>query len=132
VDVLFADLPEVRGAMGKFILTQMAAIAELEAGLTGERTKAALAAAKQRGVRLGVTGAQRAKRYKAEAMARAVELAPVLRDLQQQGLSLRGIAAALTKRRVPTLRGGVWHPQLVARVLERLGAGMAEAEGIPN
>jgi hypothetical protein len=26
VDVLFADLPEVRGAMGKFILTQMAAI----------------------------------------------------------------------------------------------------------
>jgi DNA invertase Pin-like site-specific DNA recombinase len=48
VDVLFADLPEVRGAMGKFILTQMAAIAELEAGLTSERTKAALAAAKQR------------------------------------------------------------------------------------
>jgi DNA invertase Pin-like site-specific DNA recombinase len=57
VDVLFADLPDVRGAMGKFILTQMAAIAELEAGLIGERTKAALAAAKQRGVRLGVTSA---------------------------------------------------------------------------
>lgn len=120
VDVLFAHLPEVRGAMGKFILTQMAAIAELEAGLTGERTKAALAAAKQRGVRLGVTGAERAARYKAEAVARAVELAPILRDLQQQGLSLRGIAVALTKRRVPTPRGGTWHPQLVARVLERL------------
>ena len=73
VDGLFADLPEVRGAMGKFILTQMTAIAELEAGLAGERTKAALAAAKQRGVRLGVTGTERAKRYKAEAMARAVE-----------------------------------------------------------
>jgi DNA invertase Pin-like site-specific DNA recombinase len=120
VDVLFADLPEVRGAMGKFILTQMAAIAELEAGLTGERTKAALAAAKQRGVRLGVTGAERAKRYKAEAMARAVALAPVLRNLRQQGLSLRSIAAELMKRRVPTLRGGVWHPQLVARVLARV------------
>jgi DNA invertase Pin-like site-specific DNA recombinase len=34
VEVLFADLPDVRGAMGKFILTQMAAIAELEAGLS--------------------------------------------------------------------------------------------------
>jgi DNA invertase Pin-like site-specific DNA recombinase len=39
VEVLFADLPEVTGAMGKFILTQMAAVAELEAGLIGERTK---------------------------------------------------------------------------------------------
>jgi hypothetical protein len=54
-----------------------------------------------------------------EATARAIELAPVLRDLKQQGLSLRGIAAELTKRRVPTLRGGAWHPQLVARVLGR-------------
>ncbi len=52
-------------------------------------------------------------------MARAVELAPILRDLQRQGLSLRGIAAELTKRRVPAPRR-VWHPQLVARVLEWL------------
>ena len=54
---------------------------------------AALAAAKQRVVRLGVTGAERAIRYKAEAMAWAVELAPVLRDLKRQGVSLRGMAA---------------------------------------
>jgi hypothetical protein len=58
--------------------------------------------------------------YKAEAPARAFALAPVLRDLQQQGFSLRGMAAELTKRRVPTQKGGAWHPQLVARVLERL------------
>ena len=56
------------------------------------------------------------------AEARAIELAPILRDLKQQGLSLRGMAAALTKRRVPTPRGGMWHPQLVAPVLERLEA----------
>jgi DNA invertase Pin-like site-specific DNA recombinase len=35
VDVLFCDLPDVSGAMGKFIITQMAAVAELEAGLIG-------------------------------------------------------------------------------------------------
>ena len=56
VGVIFADLPDVNGAMGKFILTQMAAVAELEAGLVSERKKAALAAAKACGVRLGMTG----------------------------------------------------------------------------
>lgn len=29
--MLFCDLPDVSGAMGKFILTEMAAVAELEA-----------------------------------------------------------------------------------------------------
>jgi DNA invertase Pin-like site-specific DNA recombinase len=45
VEVLFADLPELNGAMGRFMLTTMASVAELEAGLISERTKAALKAA---------------------------------------------------------------------------------------
>ena len=50
VDLVFCDLPSVPpGAMGRFLLTQMASVAELEAGLISERTKAALAAAKARG-----------------------------------------------------------------------------------
>ena len=54
VDLVFCDLPSVPpGPMGKFLVTQMAAVAELEAGLIGERTKKALAAAKARGVKLG-------------------------------------------------------------------------------
>src|SRR6516162_11642335 len=53
VDVRFADLPMIEGATGKFMLQQMAAIAELEAGMISARTKAALAAAKKRGVVLG-------------------------------------------------------------------------------
>src|ERR1041385_3538340 len=54
VDLVFCDLPHVpAGAMGRFLLTQMASVAELEAGLISERTKAALAAAKARGVKLG-------------------------------------------------------------------------------
>jgi DNA invertase Pin-like site-specific DNA recombinase len=41
VDVLFYDLPEIpAGAMGLFMLQQMSAVAELEAGLISERTKA--------------------------------------------------------------------------------------------
>ena len=52
VEVLFGDLPELNGAMGKFVLITMANVAELEAGLISERTKAALKAAKARGVTL--------------------------------------------------------------------------------
>ena len=58
VEVLFADLPELNGAMGRFMLTTMASVAELEAGLISERTKAALKAAKARGVTLGRHGAE--------------------------------------------------------------------------
>ena len=61
-----------------------AIIAELEAGLIGERTKAALAAAKQRGVRLGSYGAETlAPKYRAEAKVRAEQLAPLIREMQK-------------------------------------------------
>ncbi len=41
VDLVFCDLPHVpTGAMGRFLLTQIASVAELEAGLISERTKA--------------------------------------------------------------------------------------------
>src|SRR5450432_3781774 len=53
VDVRFADLPEIEGPTGRFMLQQMAAVAELEAGMISSRTKAALAAAKARGKKLG-------------------------------------------------------------------------------
>ena len=41
--VVFCDLPTVPpGPVGKFLVTQMAAVAELEAGLISQRTRAAL------------------------------------------------------------------------------------------
>ena len=113
----------VTGAVGRFILTGMANVAELEAGLISERTKAGLAIAKQRGVKLGVHGAETlAPKYRAEAKSRAEQLAPVIRELQRDGYSFNGIAAELDKRKVPTPRGGSWHPQLVKRIVQRLPA----------
>jgi len=53
VDVRFADLPQIEGPTGRFMLQQMASVAELEAGLISDRTKKALAAAKARDKKLG-------------------------------------------------------------------------------
>ncbi|MGY3465500.1 hypothetical protein ACVW0I_002371 [Bradyrhizobium sp. LM6.11] len=57
VDVLFCDLPQIpAGAVGRFMLQQMSAVAELEAGLISERTKAALAAKVARDGAVGPEG----------------------------------------------------------------------------
>ena len=43
------------------------------------------------------------------------QYAPIIRELQRDGYSMRSIATELDKRKVKTPRGGVWHPQLVKR-----------------
>jgi DNA invertase Pin-like site-specific DNA recombinase len=92
VDVRFADLPAMEGPTGRFMLQQMAAVAELEAGLISSRTKAALAAAKARGKVLGGNrGAVLSDQARATGRAaqtkrageRAADLQPMIRDLQQ-------------------------------------------------
>src|SRR5216683_2933467 len=53
VDVRFADLPQIEGETGRFLLQQMVAVAELEAGMISKRTKDAFQAAKRNGKQLG-------------------------------------------------------------------------------
>jgi DNA invertase Pin-like site-specific DNA recombinase len=123
VEVLFADLPELNGAMGKFVLITMANVAELEAGLISERTKAALKAAKARGVKLGRHGAEvLAPKYREEACQRAKEIEPIIRELQEKGYSRNQIAMELNKRKVPTPRCGRWDHSSVRNVMQRLAA----------
>ena len=94
---------------------------ELEARLISERTKAALKAAKARGMRLGRHGADvLAPKYRAETRQRAKELEPMLRALQEKGYSPKRIAAELNKRKVQTPRHGRWDHSSVRNVLKRL------------
>lgn len=127
--VVFCDLPSVpHGPVGKFLLTQMAAVAELEAGLISQRTRAALAAAKARGTKLGNpqlrSGTPEQARAAAtaksmQARARAAEIAPYIEAAHKAGArTLHELAEALTNRGVPTPAGkGPWRPEQVRRVL---------------
>lgn len=128
VDVRFADLPSIEGPTGRFMLQQMAAVAELEAGMISSRTKAALASAKARGVKLGGNrGHGFAPEARAagpvavadRARARANDLAPLFREIRAAGgTTYRAIAAVLNERGIPTARGrGKWSAVQVGRVL---------------
>ncbi len=127
--VVFCDLPSVPpGPVGKFLLTQMAAVAELKAGLISQRTRAALAAAKARGTRLGnpqlragtSDHARAAAAVKStQARARAADVIPYTEAARRAGAcTLHELAEALTNRGVPTPTGrGDWRPEQVRRVL---------------
>lgn len=133
VDVRFCDLPDVKGATGRFLLAQMAAVAELEAGLISERTKAALAAKVARDGQwdrkashhlvagAGQKAAADAARRKADE--RAGDLADTVSRLKSEGVtSLRAIADALNADEIETPRGGTWGPSSVRNLLARLQA----------
>jgi DNA invertase Pin-like site-specific DNA recombinase len=130
VDVRFADLPQIEGPTGRFMLQQLAAVAELEAGFISDRTKKALAAARRRGVKLGGDRGARLTRKQRElgsqaiaqaARQRAADLAHMIAELRREGItSLSGMAAALNERGIPTARGGQWSPMQISRVLNLL------------
>ena len=112
---------ELGADVDPFMLHIYAALAEKERELISSRTRAALAAARARGVRLGRHGAERlAPAHKAAGALRARELSTVLIELSAQDLSARAIASELNTRGVPTAAGGRWHPQTVLRALKRL------------
>jgi DNA invertase Pin-like site-specific DNA recombinase len=100
-----------------FLLHIYAALAEKERKLISDRTKAAMKAAKDRGV---VLGGLRDKGI--ELQREAKERAESLRDAfgELSGLSARKAAEALNSRGVPTPEGGKWHASQVIRVRNRL------------
>ena len=116
---------ELGADVDPFVLHLYAALAEKERALIAGRTKAALGAAKARGIRLGnpKIGAARAlavKTIKTEADRAASNVLPIIEDIRRSGArTLRQIADALNSRGVPTPRGGQWHAMSVRNVLAR-------------
>ena len=121
-----ADMPNAN----RLTVGIMAMVAEEERHAISERTKAALAAAKARGVKLGgrpeslkntALGRQKAaEARRAKAAARAKDLAPVIAAIRAEGIATAtGIAKALNERGIPTARGGKWQAVQVQRLLGR-------------
>jgi DNA invertase Pin-like site-specific DNA recombinase len=129
VEVQACDMPEAN----RFLLHVMAAVAEHEAAAISARTKAALAAAKARGVKLGwsiperaeearAASAAAAERRQAEADRFAGQVGPLAAALAAEGRSLRAIAAELNGRGIATPRGKAWQAASVKNLLERVAA----------
>ncbi len=109
-----------------FMLHIYAALAEKERGMIADRTRAALAAKKAQGAKLGNRtnlGEAQAKGVavnRAAADAFAANVLPVVHQIQAAGATTsRAIAEALNARGIRTARGGAWHGSTVQNLLAR-------------
>lgn len=129
--MVFLDLP---GA-NEFTVGVMALVAEHEARLISERTRAALAQYKKRGGVLGgadprcrnLTPAARTRGLKIAWRANAEradaaysDLLPAMREWRQGGLSQQAIADRLNEQGHTTRNGKAWNQGQVSRVLDRV------------
>ncbi len=124
VEFVACDMPHAN----RLTLHLLAAIAEHEREMISQRTRAALQAAKARGVRLGnpngaaallqgcsAAAGRGAAVRRAKAAQHAAAVAPLLAELSADGLRCREIAMALNGRGVPSPRGGSWYPEQIRR-----------------
>jgi DNA invertase Pin-like site-specific DNA recombinase len=128
VEFTAVDFPQAN----RLTIHILAAVAEHEAVMISQRTKAALAAAKARGVVLGgdrgniasesTKGNKASAAYRqAKARKRANDLKPVIHAIQSEGAeSLRQIAAVLNARGIPAARGGMWQARQVQIILQQI------------
>ena len=91
--VRFADLPQIEGTAGRFMLKQMALMAELEVGFISDRTKAALVAAKRRGKNWGLSCWRQAHAKARQKGAKANAEAPQLRAHRVQASGAASLRA---------------------------------------
>jgi DNA invertase Pin-like site-specific DNA recombinase len=118
-DFVAVDMPQAT----RLTIHILAAVAEHEREMISTRTKAALAEAKRRGVKLG-------NPRLAEARARAVaahhahrpapEVLTLITEWWQQGKGLRQIARDLNRLHIRPSRGRAWYATSVRNQLRRV------------
>jgi len=116
VDFIACDMPQAN----RLTIHILAAVAEHEREMISQRTKAALAAAKARGVQLGnprLAQAREQARASHHARRPAPEVLSVMKDWQSQGASFREIARRLNRLNIRPGRGREWYGTSVKGLL---------------
>jgi len=117
VEIRCADMPEAN----RLLIQMLAVFGEHERQMIRDRTRSALAAAKARGVKLGMHGRILAAQNRQAAIQHAEALRPALIEAEQAGCrTLKQYASYLTENGHPTPDGGQWHPTSVMRLRQRL------------
>ena len=106
-EIALVDFPaDLTTPAGRMVLTVLAGAAELERGLISERTRAAIAEAKRRGVHCG----------RARTMPEAIRTR--ILDAHSAGESLNSIARGFNAEGVPTAHGGSkWYATTIRQVV---------------
>jgi DNA invertase Pin-like site-specific DNA recombinase len=121
VEFVACDMPHAN----KLTIHIMAAMAEYEREVIGQRTRAALAVARARGVKLGCQDGKKlshlgVRAIQAKADTRAANAQAIIAQLQHSGLNTyKALATALNARGIITPRGCLWHPETVRRTMMR-------------
>ena len=109
ISLVVAEMPHATD----FQLHIFAALAQEERRLISERTRAALAEAKKRGVILGANGRVLAEKNRQEALEIARQMEPVVGPLIAAGHSYSAIARILNDQGLASSKGGRFHPQTI-------------------
>jgi DNA invertase Pin-like site-specific DNA recombinase len=129
VDFVAADMP----LANRFTIHILAAVAEYEARVISERTKAAFVAAKARGRKFGnpdpathrfsdTARKAQVRAVREKAKTRALHYLPLLCELRDRGETIHGIALQLTEMHIETPHGrAIWRDRMVARLFEYAG-----------
>lgn len=117
---------DTSSAAGRFVLTILAALAQMEREQVGERTRVALSYKKQQGERLGTTplGYETVEdgngNKELKPLAEEQRILKMIAGLREQGRTYDDIAQILNEACIPAKRGGRWYRGTVYYLVQNI------------